>query len=164
MTVSPEPLRVRNGSVIRLPKVATPDGCLLSFGEVGAHIPFEIKRFYYIYNFAQAGIRRGGHSHRSFEQVFFCVDGRFLFHLDDGLEQEDVWMDDPSKGVYVGPRLWHDMLQIEPGSIILVVASHPYEERDYVRDYAEFRRQVAAGVQRRDGAHAGLVDASGGRT
>ena len=132
------PLNVRNGRLIHLPRLATPDGCLLSVGEAGALIPFEIKRFYTITNFQRSGIRRGGHAHKTFEQIFFCLAGRFLFHLDDGTTQQDVEMTEPNQGVYVGPALWHDMIEIAAGSVIFVVASHPYAERDYIRDYQEF--------------------------
>lgn len=132
------PLKVKNGKLIRLTNIMTSDGCILSIGESQAHIPFEIKRFYYIYNFMNQGMIRGGHAHKSFEQVFFCLMGSLVFHLDDGTIQQDVEVNSPDRGVYVGPELWHDMIRIAKGSIIFVVASHAYSETDYIRDYQQF--------------------------
>ena len=136
------PFRVKNAKAIRLFTVPTPDACFLSVGESHVHIPFEIKRFYYIYNFTTTSIIRGGHAHKSFEQVFFCVNGSFVFRLDDGCLQERVQMTEPSLGVYVGPELWHDMSDIANGTIILALASHVYNEADYIRDYQEFLRYI----------------------
>lgn len=135
-------MKVKNCKIITLPERATPDGCKIAFGESKAHIPFEIKRFYSIYNFEREGIKRGGHAHRTFEQVFFAINGSFLFLLDDGTIQERVNVNNPQMGVFVGPAVWHEMVDIVKGSIIFVVASHVYNESDYIRNYQQFLEYV----------------------
>ena len=137
-------LKPKNTRAVTLPKVATPDGCYLIFGEAERHVPFPIKRFYYIAGFSHHGMKRGGHAHKTFEQVMFCLVGRFTFHLDDGTADENVEMSEPNKGVYFGPGVWHDMVDIAAGSLILVVASHTFDEADYIRDYQQFLKFVKA--------------------
>ena len=131
-------LTVNNTHMIYLPNIGTPDGCFLTFAESNHHIPFDIKRVYYIHNFTVPGLSRGGHAHKAFEQVMFCVKGSFVFRLDDGKARQDVEMTDPAVGVYFGPGVWHEMVNVEKGTVILVLASHPYAEDDYIRDYSEF--------------------------
>lgn len=138
-------LKVKAAKIIYLPKLTAPDGSTLSVGETGSHIPFEIKRFYYIYNFENSDIRRGGHAHKSLHQVFFSLHGNFVFHLDDGTTSQDVPMTEPNAGLYVGPALWHDMIEIAAGSVILAVASDLYQESDYIRNYQDFMQHVADG-------------------
>lgn len=137
------PLQVRNGAILQLPKIDGPGRSILSFAESANHIPFRMERFYYIYNFTDTDTVRGGHAHREFEQVFFCLAGRFRFHLDDGRDREELEMTEPHRGIYVGPWLWHEMRNVVPGTVIFVIASHPYDESDYVRDYEVFRQQLA---------------------
>ena len=131
-------MNVKNCRIITLPEVSTPDGCSLTFGESRASIPFEIKRFYNIYNFHESGLDRGAHAHKNFKQVFFAVTGSFLFSLDDGTIKESYIVQKPFEGVYVGPGVWHNMLNVKVGTVIFVVCSHHYDETDYLRDYKEF--------------------------
>ena len=131
-------MNVRNCHIITLPNVNSPDGCSLTFGEDKASIPFEIKRFYYIYNFHKSGIDRGSHAHKVFKQIFFALRGSFLMKLDDGNIKESYVVQKPFEGVYVGPGVWHEMLNISEGAVIFAVCSHHYDEKDYLRDYKEF--------------------------
>ena len=138
----PSLLRVEHARPIQLPSISAEDGSSLSFGEVNVHIPFEIKRFYYIYDFCKTGITRGGHAHKSLEQVLFCLTGKFLLRLDDGETKQDVELLEPKNGIFVGPSLWHDMVEISPGTVIMAVASDLFDESDYIRDYQQFLRYI----------------------
>lgn len=105
------------------------------------NIPFRIKRVYYMYD-TVAGVRRGLHAHRMLEQILICVHGSCKIHLDNGYEQEEVTLDDPSEGLYVSNNMWREMYNFSPDAVLLVLASDYYDESDYIRDYNEFLRLV----------------------
>lgn len=104
------------------------------------NIPFEVKRVYYIYA-TQQGVARGFHAHRELQQLAVCVHGSCRMVLDDGRSREDVWLDEPNKGVMIG-SLWHEMHDFSNDCVLLVLASDYYDESDYIRDYDEFIIQV----------------------
>lgn len=105
-------------------------------------IPFDIKRVYYIFA-TKMDIRRGFHAHKELEQIAVCVAGSCKFHLDDGHATAEVVLDSPSKGLYVGKMIWREMYDFTPDCVLIVLASAFYDERDYIRSYADFRSQVA---------------------
>lgn len=111
-------------------------GGLISL-EQNINIPFEIKRIYYIYN-SQKGISRGFHAHKALEQVAVCVKGSCRFVLDDGLHRENVLLDSPCKGLYIGNNKWREMHDFSEDCVLMVLASDYYDESDYIRDYNEF--------------------------
>lgn len=109
----------------------------LSFFEAGRHIPFDIRRVYYIYD-VQGDSRRGFHAHRDLKQVLFCIHGSCKLLLDNGTEQENVLLDNPAEGLLIENPIWREMYDFSPGAVLLVMASHYYDEADYIRDYDEF--------------------------
>lgn len=105
--------------------------------------PFEIKRCYYIYD-TTPGTVRGKHAHRRLKQLLVCVSGSCTIRCDRGNGQvEDVVLDWPDKGLYLEGLVWHDMLHFSKGAVLMVLASDHYDESDYIRDRAEFDREVA---------------------
>ena len=110
--------------------------------EEGADIPFPIKRVYYIYD-TLPGVERGFHAHRELEQILVCVSGSCEITVDDGRERETIPLGKPSEGLYIGPGIWREMRDFSPGAVLLVLASLPYDEHDYIRDYDEFIAYVA---------------------
>ncbi|WP_207668672.1 sugar 3,4-ketoisomerase [Harryflintia acetispora] len=113
------------------------DTGMLTFLEARRDIPFDIKRIYYIFDVAQ-GARRGFHSHKTLEQYLICIHGSCKILLDDGKTQENILLDDPSTGLYVGPDTWREMYDFSSGAVLLVLASEYYSEDDYIRDYNSF--------------------------
>lgn len=111
-------------------------GSLVSI-EQGKLIPFEIKRIYYLYQTA-AGISRGFHAHRDLKQVAICVSGKCRMILDNGTVREDVWLDCPTKGLLIESMVWREMHDFSPDCVLLVIASQPYDESDYIRNYQDF--------------------------
>lgn len=109
----------------------------LSFFEATKDIPFEVRRIYYIYD-APAGTQRGGHAHRNLHQVLFCPYGKIEIVLDDAETRESVMLDDPGKGLVIGPGLWREMIWHTDKAVLCVAASEYYDEHDYIRDYQEF--------------------------
>ena len=101
-------------------------------------VPFDIKRVYYSYG-AEAGIIRGRHAHKTLEQLLICVYGEIEVSMDNGKgEIENIILNDPSEGLYVGPSMWHTMKWLKSDSVLLVLASQHYDSNDYIRDYDEF--------------------------
>jgi hypothetical protein len=122
--------------IIDLPQIHDPRGDL-TFVEGGNHVPFNIARVYYLYN-VPVDSERGGHAHRDLEQVIFALSGSFRIKLDDGENQAEFWLRDPRKGLYLNRMIWREMDAFSQGAVCMVLASHPYDESDYFRDYNEF--------------------------
>ena len=106
--------------------------------EGGKNIPFEIKRVYYLADL-KAGLPRGFHAHKNLQQVAVCVSGKCRVVLNDGASQEEVWLDSPSKGLFIGNMIWREMHDFTPDCVFLVLASEHYDEADYIRSYSEFK-------------------------
>ena len=100
-------------------------------------LPFEINRVFYLYDIP-GGENRGGHAHRLCHQLLIAASGAFDAKIDDGDRSQVIRLDRPYCGVYVPPGIWAEELNFSSGSICLVLASHAYDESDYIRDYSEF--------------------------
>lgn len=105
-------------------------------------VPFPIRRVYYMYGVGE-GIRRGYHAHKELEQVLICMHGSCRILLDDGKERKSVLLDNPGTGLYIGHATWREMYDFSPDAVLAVLASMPYAESDYIRDYDEFIRYVS---------------------
>lgn len=121
---------------IKFPTYTNETGTL-SFFESERHIPFDIRRVYYIYD-VQGNSRRGFHAHRDLQQVLFCIHGSCKLLLDNGTEQVNVLLDNPAEGLLIENPIWREMYDFSPGAVLLVMASEYYDEADYIRNYDEF--------------------------
>ncbi|MBT5222311.1 MAG: WxcM-like domain-containing protein [Gammaproteobacteria bacterium] len=122
--------------IIELPKISDPRGNL-TFVEGGNHIPFDIKRVYYLYD-VPGGAERGAHGHKELKQLIIAMSGSFDVVLDDGFETKTYHMNRSYYGLYVSPMMWRDITNVSSGAVCMVLASDCYEESDYYRDYNEF--------------------------
>lgn len=122
--------------LIELPQIHDPRGDL-TFVEGGNHLPFNIARVYYLYN-VPVDSERGGHAHKELEQVVFALSGSFRMKIDDGTTKSEYWLRDPRKGLYINRLIWREMDSFSQGAVCMVLASHPYDEADYYRDYESF--------------------------
>ena len=104
-------------------------------------IPFRIKRVYYMYD-TKDGVVRGHHAHKSLEQILVCIHGSCKILLDNGKEKKIVPLEKPYEGVYVANNMWREMYDFSPDAVLLVLASEPYDEKDYIRDYENFLKFV----------------------
>jgi hypothetical protein len=129
---------VYDAAVIQFPKILDDRGNL-TFVEGKRHVPFEIRRVYWIYD-VPGGASRGGHAFRELEEVVIALSGSFEVVLDDGLAQKHITLNRAYYGVYIPNRIWRQMVQFSTNSVALVLASLPYSPEDYIRDYAEFQR------------------------
>lgn len=121
---------------IALPKVNDPRGNLTYIGGKD-HIPFEIKRVFYLYDIP-TGESRGAHAHHNLHQFLICLSGSFDVAIDDGEFQATIHLNRPWKGLYIPPMIWAAEMNFDPGSICLVLASESYNACDYIRDYENF--------------------------
>lgn len=110
-------------------------------GDVKA--PFAIRRVYWLFDTVADAVR-GKHAHRELKQLIMCVTGSATVMLDDGTERKEFVLDTPAKGLTVGPSTWRELHSFSPGAVVVVLASLPYDETDYIRDYAEFQAVKAA--------------------
>jgi len=127
---------LRSGVLIDLPKIADPRGNL-TFIEGGRHVPFEIKRVYYLYD-VPGGAERGGHAHKALHQLIVAMSGSFDVVLDDGYEKRRIHLNRSYIGLYIPPMIWREIDNFSSGSVCMVLASNYYEESDYYRDHVDF--------------------------
>lgn len=123
-------------SIIDVSKVHNEAGNITVI-ENGINVPFDVKRVYYLYDIP-SGEARGGHAHYELEQYIIAASGSFDVILDDGKNRKIVTLNRPNLALHIVPGLWRELDNFSSGSISLVLASHKYDEGDYIRDYNEF--------------------------
>ena len=125
-----------NCNVYSLPKIHNRAGNITPLNN-SIDIPFDIKRVYYLYDIP-AGEIRGGHAHKELHQLIVAVSGSFDVTLDDGYNKKTVTLNQPNFGLHIIPGIWRDLSNFSSGAICVVLASHEYDEKDYIRDYNDF--------------------------
>lgn len=133
-------MKLSECKMMTFPKIPEPRGNL-SFIEGGHHVPFDIARVYYLYD-VPGGESRGGHAHKALHQVIIAINGSFNVEIDDGLNKKSVQLCRANEGLYIVPGIWRELTNFTSGSVCLVLASRPYEESDYYRDYGQFLNAV----------------------
>ncbi len=109
----------------------------ISVVENNKTIPFEVKRVYYLYDIP-GGESRGGHAHKELKQLIVAASGSFNVTLDDGSVKRTFTLNRPYQGLLVVPGIWRTLDDFSSGAVCLVMASLPYDEEDYIRDYKNF--------------------------
>jgi hypothetical protein len=127
---------IENCRKISFPKITDKRGNL-TFIEGIRHIPFEIRRIYYLYD-VPGGETRAGHAHKNLHQVFISMSGSFDLHLDDGSLKKTFHLNRSYYGVYVCPMIWRDLDNFSTGSTCMVLASEEFDEDDYIRKHDDF--------------------------
>jgi dTDP-4-dehydrorhamnose 3,5-epimerase-like enzyme len=122
--------------IIDLPKITDNRGNL-TFIEGNRHLPFEIRRVYYLYD-VPAGAERGGHAHKNLEQFVIAASGSFTVVLDDGHRRRKFFLNRPHYGLYIPRMVWRELEDFSSGSICVVLASELYDESDYYRNYDDY--------------------------
>lgn len=128
--------------LVPLPKITDPRGNLTSI-EGHVQVPFDVARVYYLYD-VPGGESRGGHAHRELQQLIIAAAGSFDVVLDDGAETARFHLNRSYVGLYVPRLTWRELGNFSSGSVCLVLASLPYSEDDYYRDYDQFVAARAA--------------------
>ena len=130
-------MSISDCKIIELPRIASNKGNL-TFIESKIHIPYEIKRIYYLYD-VPGGESRGGHAHKMLQQVVIAASGSFDVVVYDGILKYRYHLNRSYYGLYIPKLVWRDLDNFSSGSVCLVLASEFYDEDDYIRDYEEYR-------------------------
>lgn len=133
-------MSIKDCSLIDLPRVNDPRGNL-TFIEGGRHVPFELKRIFYLYD-VPGGAMRAGHALKRCHQFIVATSGSFDVILDDGAERKRFQLNRSYYGLYVPPLVWREIDNFSSNSVCVVLASEAYDESDYYRDYEDFLAAV----------------------
>lgn len=129
---------VDDARFIELPRIMDPRGNL-TFIEGHRHVPFDIKRIFYLYD-VPGGESRAGHANKRLEQLIIAASGSFDVVIDDGRSHQRFSLNRSYFGLYIPGMLWREIVNFSSGSVCVVLASDYYDETDYYRDYDEYRR------------------------
>lgn len=130
-------IKINQVQEINLPKILDERGNL-SFIEYPSHIPFEIKRVYWIYD-VPGGEQRGGHAYKNLFEVIIAISGSFDVEIDTGTKVEKFTLNRSYKAVFVPKMVWRSISNFSTNSLCLILASDEYSPNDYIRDYEEFK-------------------------
>jgi dTDP-4-dehydrorhamnose 3,5-epimerase-like enzyme len=137
-----EELPVRGVTLHRLPAFEDMRGAL-SVGNVRTEIPFEPQRYFLVHSVPSTEVR-GEHAHRLCHQFLVCTHGECSVVVDDGQSSAEVRLNRPSLGVYMPPMTWAVQYKYTPDAVLLVLASHPYDPDDYIRNYSDFLEALSS--------------------
>lgn len=127
-------------SIIKLPQIFNSAGNITYLSN-NINIPFEIKRLYYLYD-VPGGSQRGGHAHKELKQFLVAVSGSFDVLLNDGENIRTITLNRPYFALHIVPGIWRELNNFSSGAIALVLASHKYDENDYIRSYDKYKELV----------------------
>ena len=133
-------LQARGAALHRLPKIVDLRGAL-SFGEIGAHLPFTPQRFFMVYDVPTKEVR-GEHAHKACHQFLVCVKGSVGIVVDDGERRDELLLDSAQLGLHIPPMVWGIQYQFSADAVLLVLASECYAADDYIRNYDDFLAAV----------------------
>lgn len=128
------------GKLISLCKIIDPRGNL-TVAQGGSDLPFDIARAYWVYD-VPGGESRGGHAHRQCREFIVAVSGSFTVTLYNGRERESYHLNHPYQGLLVGTGVWRTLDDFSSGAVCMVLASHPFDESDYIRSIEEYEAMV----------------------
>lgn len=130
-------MSIEKCKILELPRIQDHRGNL-TFIESTRHVPFEIKRTYYLYD-VPGGASRAAHGHRRLHQLMVAMSGSFDVTLDDGSNVKKFHLNRSYFGLYIPPMMWRDLDNFSSGAVCMVLASDFYDEKEYIRDYGEFK-------------------------
>lgn len=133
-------MSLKGAKIINLPKIEDVRGNL-TFIEGENHIPFDLKRAYWIYD-VPGGETRGGHAFKEQEEFIVALSGSFDVVVDNGKRKKIFHLNRSYYGLYIPAGLWRHMENFSTNSLALVLASTYFDENDYIRDYNEYRKFI----------------------
>ena len=124
--------------LIKFDKIGEPSLGFISIVENNDQIPFEVKRVYWTY-FTPNHVERGNHAHKKLHQLIVAVSGRIEFTIINKQDEKELFiLDNPDKGLYIPNGYWRE-IKFSHNAVLLCLASEKYDEKDYIRDFNEFK-------------------------
>jgi len=123
-------------NLIEIPRITDPRGNLAVIEK--EVLPYAIKRVYYLHD-VPSGAYRGGHAHKECKELLIAVSGSFEVVLDNGKEKERIMLNKPNQGLLIDVNIWRELENFSSGAVCLVLASHEYDEDDYIRNYENYK-------------------------
>jgi UDP-2-acetamido-3-amino-2,3-dideoxy-glucuronate N-acetyltransferase len=136
-------LPVRGAHVQRFVKFSDFRGSLTAGEMPSEYVPFAPHRWFLVYDVPSRELR-GEHAHRTCHQFLVCIRGSVRVSVDDGEHRSEVLLDSPTIGIYIPPMVWGSQFRHEGDSMLLVLASHPYDPSDYIREYETFLAEIGS--------------------
>lgn len=133
-------MSIKDCKLLELPKITDPRGNL-TFIEENKHIPYDIKRVFFLYD-VPGGENRAGHALKKCNQLLIAASGSFDVTLDDGNEKQTFHLNRSYYGLHIPPLVWREIDNFSSGSVCMVLASEFYNEADYYREYDEFMQAI----------------------
>ena len=115
----------------------------LAYVETGKQLPFEVRREFHLFDL-RAGVARGGHAHKACHQFLIAMAGSFRVFTDNGKAKQEWMLSSPAQGLHVPPGHWIDLVPVSDCAVLSVLASHGYDEADYIRDRDKFIRHATS--------------------
>lgn len=123
-------------NLIEIPRITDPRGNLAVIEK--EVLPYAIKRVYYLHD-VPSGAYRGGHAHKECKELLIAVSGSFEVVLDNGKEKKRIMLNKPNQGLLIDVNIWRELENFSSGAVCLVLASHEYDEDDYIRNYETYK-------------------------
>jgi hypothetical protein len=143
LKLSPK-MDLKECSLFNLPIIENRAGNITILENTKSILPFDVKRVFYLYDIP-SGESRGGHAHKECHQFLIAASGSFEVEFDDGTSKGSVLLNNANSGLHIPPGIWASESKFSTGSICLVLASHPYDEADYIRNYNVFLDYIVNG-------------------
>lgn len=128
---------IKDCVLIDLPKIQNRAGNITPLHS-NEDLPFDFKRIFYLYDIP-GGESRGAHAHKECHQFLIAASGSFEVKVEDGTNEKTYFLNRPYQGLHIPPGIWASELNFSSGSICLVLASHKYDEADYIRELEDFK-------------------------
>jgi len=109
----------------------------LSVGEFERDIPFVPARYFLVYGVPTVETR-GEHAHHECHQFLIAIKGSVHVVAFDGSKREEFVLDAATTGLYLPPMTWGIQYKYSSDAVLLVFASHHYDNADYIRSYDEY--------------------------
>ena len=129
-----------NARIIELPRITDPRGNL-TVCENESNLPFDVKRVYWVYD-VPGGESRGSHAHKRCREFIIAVSGSFSVTVNDGKREQTFMLNHPYQGLLVEENQWRTLEDFSSGAVCLVLASEPFNEDDYIRDFEEYTKYL----------------------
>ena len=129
--------RINHCKIVKLKDFNNFSAKISVYDNLNKNLPFQVKRVFYLYDIP-SGQSRGAHAHKKCMQLLVSVSGSFNVLVDDGINSKTFFLNKPNTGLFIPPGIWASELDFSAGSVCLVLASHYFEEEDYLRNYNDF--------------------------